>query len=165
VPRLWWQRRARALALSVVTVIVAAVLLAVVVLGPLLGRGRQVADSLGFGESFAVVWSVLRVPITGVVLVGWATLLFSAGALRRTSWRRELPGAVAVAVAWLTASVGLRVFVGVAARSSRVFGVLGGALIMLLWLYLLALGLLFGGELNAALGGRGSRTSRTAVVT
>jgi len=45
VPRLWWQRRARAFALAVVTVIVAAVLLAVVVLGPLLGRGRQVADS------------------------------------------------------------------------------------------------------------------------
>ncbi len=102
------------------------------------------------------------------MLVGWATLLFSAGALRRSSWRRELPGAVAVAVAWLAASVGLRVFVGLAARSSRVFGVfgvLGGALILLLWLYLLALGLLFGGELNAALGGRGSRTSRTAVVT
>jgi hypothetical protein len=39
-----------------VTVIVAAVLLAVVVLGPLLGRGRQVAESLGFGESCAVVW-------------------------------------------------------------------------------------------------------------
>lgn len=59
VPRLWWQRRARAFALAVVTVIVAAVLLAVVVLGPLLGRGRQVADSLGFGEPFALVWSVL----------------------------------------------------------------------------------------------------------
>jgi len=89
LPRLWWQRRARALALSAVTVIVAAVLLAVVVLGPLLGRGRQVADSLGFGESFAVVWSVLRVPITGVVLVGWATLLFSAG-----TWAGPLaPGA------------------------------------------------------------------------
>lgn len=56
-------------------------------------------------------------------------------------------------------------FVGVAARSSRVFGVLGGALIMFLWLYLLALGLRFGGELNAALGGRGLRPSRTAVLT
>jgi len=165
VPRLWWQRRARAFALAVVTVIVAAVLLAVVVLGPLLGRGRQVADSPRLRRALRVGVVGARVPVTAVVLVGWATLLFSAGALRRSSWRRELPGAVAVAVAWLAASVGLRVFVGLAARSSRVFGVLGGALILLLWLYLLALGLLFGGELNAALGGRGSRTSRTAVVT
>jgi len=164
VPRLWWQRRARAFALAVVTVIVAAVLLAVVVLGLCSGgAGRSRLPRLRRALRVGVVGA--RVPVTAVVLVGWATLLFSAGALRRSSWRRELPGAVAVAVAWLAASVGLRVFVGLAARSSRVFGVLGGALILLLWLYLLALGLLFGGELNAALGGRGSRTSRTAVVT
>jgi uncharacterized BrkB/YihY/UPF0761 family membrane protein len=42
----------------------------------------------------------------------------------------------------------------VAAGANQVFGTLGGALIVLLWLYLLAVGLLVGGELNALLAER-----------
>jgi membrane protein len=51
-------------------------------------------------------------------------------------------------------SVGFRVFLEVAAEGNQVFGVLGGALSVLFWIYLLGIGLLLGGELNAILNGR-----------
>lgn len=147
--RTWWRERARALGMAAATVLAAAALLALVVLGPLLGRGQQVADSLGAGTGFALAWSVLRVPFTFVVLVAWAALLFSVSGVRRGSWRLQLPGAVVVAALWLAASVGVRAFRALAAGTNQVFGVFGGSLILLLWLYLLAPGLLVGWELNA----------------
>jgi len=42
------------------------------------------------------------------------------------------------------------------ASGNQVFGALGGSLILLVWIYLLTLGLLMGGELNAVLNERHS---------
>ncbi len=49
---------------------------------------------------------------------------------------------------------------GASTTSNPVFGVLGGALVVLVWLYLLSAALLFGAELNAVLteGGEGAAT-------
>lgn len=66
------------------------------------------------------------------------------------------------AVAWALASLGLRAYLAVAAGGNEVFGALGGALIVLLWLYLLGLGLLLGAELNAVLTHRYGVASSTA---
>ena len=70
---------------------------------------------------------------------------------RRLRWIDALPGAVTAAVLWLVASLGFSLYLRVAAGANRVLGTLGGGLIGVLWLYMLALALLVGGELNAVL--------------
>jgi membrane protein len=49
------------------------------------------------------------------------------------------------------ASAAFRIYLDVAASGNPVFGTLGGGLILLVWLYLLAFGLLLGAEVNGLL--------------
>jgi len=63
-----------------------------------------------------------------------------------------LPGAVVGTVWWLVVSAGFGAYLEVASSGvNAVFGLLGGALSLLLWLYLLAMGLLAGAGLNMVL--------------
>jgi membrane protein len=147
-------QRALALGLAAGSVVVAAVMLAMLVLGPLLGTGRDVADAVGLGSGFAALWDLVRWPLAMVVLVAWAATLLHTAPNHTTPWRRDLPGAVLAGASWATLSVGLRIYLATAPGGDAVLGTLGGPLIVLLWLYLLAIGLLLGGELNALLAGR-----------
>ncbi|HEY9555921.1 MAG TPA: YihY/virulence factor BrkB family protein [Acidimicrobiales bacterium] len=143
--------RLLALALALGTVVVVVGLLAMVIIGPLLGSGQAVADWLGAGDQFAVLWDWARWPVIVVVLVLWAVTLFHLAPNHRTPWRADVPGALVTATLWALLSLGFRAYLALAPGANQVFGSLGGALIVLLWIYLLALGLLVGGEVNAIL--------------
>lgn len=144
--RSWIRRRAIALGLLLATVVSLAVALSMLVAGPLLGGGRAVADALGFGSAFATTWNVLRLPAAGLALVTWVLIVLHTARPSRRSWRDDLLGAVVAAVAGLGVSVGLRIYLDTVGRTNPVLGVLGGPLILLLWLFLLGLSLLIGAE-------------------
>ena len=160
--RTFVRQRALALALAVCSVLVASTALAMLVLGPLLGTGRDVADAVGLGAGFATLWDWARWPLAVVALVAWAATVLHVAPNQATPWRADVPGAVVAGVSWVAASVGLRLYVTVVPGGNQVLGLLGGPLIVLLWLYLLAMGLLLGGELNALLAERRSPHAGTA---
>jgi membrane protein len=147
-------QRLVAVGLALGSAVVGAAMLGVIVLGPLLGTGREVADVLGVGEPFITMWDLLRWPTAILVLLAWAATVFHLAPNRRARWRREVPGAILSAVAWALASVGLRAYLEVAGAGNEVLGALGGSVVVIMWLYLLAIGLLVGGELNAELARR-----------
>lgn len=147
--RPWIKRRILGVFLSIGTVIMTVLMLVMIVVGPFLGRGVELWSLLGLGEVYSFVWSVLRWPVAFVMLVLWATTLFHLAPCRKDhGWRRDIPGAIVTAVLWLVVSLGLNLYLTLAAGANPVFGVLGGGLILLVWLYLLSLSLLIGGELN-----------------
>jgi membrane protein len=148
--RPWLLRRAVALVLSLSTVVLGAFVMVVFVSGPLLGL-----EPLGLDlEGVLAVWMVVRWPLALVVLVGWATTVYHFGPSHDTPWSWDVPGALVAALLWLAMTGGLSVFLRVAAQTNPVLGALGGGLIMLIWLYLLSLALLIGGEVNAELARR-----------
>jgi membrane protein len=150
--RPWLQRRLLGVALSLGTVAITVFMLVMIVVGPLVGAGTQLARTLGLEQMFNSAWLVLRWPAAFVALVAWATTLFHFVPCRpRPRWREDLPGAVLTAVLWLVVSLGLNIYLQVAADANPVLGVLGGGLILLIWLYLLSVSLLLGGELNPVL--------------
>lgn len=149
--RPWLRRRLLGLGLALGTLVLAVVALAVVVVGPLFGRGEQLADLVGLGSVFTFTWDVLRLPAMVLVLVLWAVTLFHVAPSRRTGWRYAVPGALVTTVLWLLASGGFRLYLDLIAGRNPVLGAFGGGVIVMTWVYLLSLALLLGGELNAVL--------------
>jgi membrane protein len=149
--RSWINIRLHAVALSVGTVVMAVFVLLVLILGPLLGGGREIADAVGLGGAFAAVWDFVRPPVAFAMLVVWAATVLHVAPDHTSPWHWEVPGGVLAAVAWILTSLGFRLYLDLAAEGNVVFGVLGGALSVLFWLYLLGIGLLVGGQLNAIL--------------
>src|SRR5690606_17520397 len=149
--RPWLRRRLVALGLALGTVVVVAALVAMLVVGPLLGSGAELAERIGAGRAFAAAWDWARWPAMLVALAAWTATIFHLAPNHRTPWRADVPGAVLTTGLWVLLSVGLRAYLALAPGSNQVLGALGGVLIVLLWLYLLAVGLLLGGELNAIL--------------
>lgn len=147
--RPWVKRRVLGVFLSLGTVVMAVLMLVMIVVGPFLGKGTEVAAIVGLSDAWTFTWGVLRWPVAFVMLVLWATALFHFAPCRKEhGWRSDMPGALVTAVLWLVVSLGLNVYLTVAAGANPIFGVLGGGLILLVWLYLLSLSLLIGGELN-----------------
>lgn len=149
--RPWLRQRLLGLALALSSVLLLVVGLAVIVVGPVFGAGEALAERLQLGGPFTFVWTWLRWPVVSVLLVVWAAAVYHLAPGRRLPWAAALPGALAAAVLWLAASLGFSLYLQLAAGANRVLSTLGGALIGVLWLYLLALILLVGGELNGVL--------------
>jgi membrane protein len=147
----WWRRRALGLLVGLGSVLTGAVVVTLVVVGPLFGRGVDIVTGIGLGEEYEFLWSYARWPVAFLSLVLWATTMFHVCPDRQDRWRRGLPGGLLTAVFWLAASVGFNLYLEVVVRSSPVLGALGGGLILMTWFYLLCLGLLAGAELNAVL--------------
>jgi membrane protein len=158
--RSWWRRRLLGLALGLATVLVVVVALAVVVVGPLFGRGEQLADFIGLGKVFQVSWDLLRLPLLFATLTAWLMLVYHVAPNRRTPWNHGLPGALATAVLWLVATIGFHLYLRIAGGRNPVLGAFGGGAIVMMWVYLLSVALLLGGELNEVLARR--RAARAA---
>ena len=153
--RNWISTRVMGFVLTLFTLLVAALVAAMVVVGPLLGGGEEIAERLGAGSAFTTAWVWFRWPVVFVVVVCWAASLYHFAPRRRTPWRTDLPGAVVGTVWWLAVSLGFRFYLDAASSGmNAVFGLLGGALSLLIWLYLLAMGLLVGAEINRVLNDR-----------
>jgi len=139
------------LALAVGTIIVGSLTVAGLVIGPLLGREDSLGDGL-VGDILGGAWRWFRYPAAAAILIVWATTIFHVAPNRRASWRSEVPGAAFSAVLWLVSTVLFSVYLRtLSSDTNAVFGVIGTAITLQLWLYLLAIGLVLGAELNAGL--------------
>jgi len=126
-------------------------LLSMLVVGPLFGHGPALAARLGFGDLFGFAWSWLRAPVAFALLVVWAATLYRWGPSGGSPWKHGLPGAIGASFLWIVVSIGFRTYLHTIGAMNQVFGVLGGGLILLVWLYLLNLALLLGAALNVVM--------------
>ena len=149
--RSWVRRRFLGLVLGAATAVVVVASLAVVVVGPLLGRGEDVADVVGLGSGFVWFWDAARFPTLFLLVTVWLAFVFHIAPNRPTPWRASVPGALLTSTLWLLATLGFSVYVRLVAENSPVLGALGGGVILLTWVYLLSIALLIGGEVNAIL--------------
>jgi membrane protein len=69
----------------------------------------------------------------------------------RPPWRWVSAGGAVGTLLWLAASIGFGYYASNFANYGKTYGTLSGVIILILWLYLSALAVLIGGELNAEL--------------
>jgi len=95
--------------------------------------------------------ALLRWPgLVALVMTGLAVLYRYGPSHERAAWRWVSAGSLAAALIWLIASLLLSLYVDRLANY-RVYGAFGSAVVLMLWLYLSALAILYGGALNAEL--------------
>ncbi|WP_144796802.1 YihY/virulence factor BrkB family protein [Halorubrum depositum] len=97
--------------------------------------------------------SVVRavsVPLLCVALLGGFLPMYYRFSAPETTLSQAFPGAALAAVAWSLCAVGLRLYISTS-QSVRLYGVAGGVLLVLTWLYVGGLVLLAGAALNAVL--------------
>ena len=136
--------------LAIGTIVVGSLTLAGLVIGPLFGREDFVGDGL-VGDVLTFLWIWLRYPAAVLILVSWAATIFHVAPNRRAQWRDELPGAGFTALFALLATLAFSVYLRTLSSSTNaIFGVIGTAITLQLWLFLLAIGLVLGAEVNAA---------------
>jgi len=146
----WVGTQVVGLLLAIGTIIVGSVPLAGLVIGPLFGREDFVGDGIA-GDVLTFLWIWLRYPTAVAILIAWAATIFHIAPNRRAEWRSELPGAAFTAAFALVATLLFGVYLRTLSSSSNaVFGVIGTAITLQLWLFLLSIGLVLGAEVNAA---------------
>ncbi|MEA2316953.1 MAG: rane protein [Solirubrobacteraceae bacterium] len=151
-----------ALGFALVSVLLVAVTVEVMVVGPLGDASSGPAADLGVGDVYAHGWAILRWPLLLAIVVSFLVCLYRFSPNVRHCWRDCLPGAVFGAVLWLVAAVGFRVSAAMGLQGSR--GVSGGdqtvdvigqsvnaVIATVLWAYLASIAILLGGEFNALL--------------
>ena len=142
-----------AVGLALASMLLIVVTLTAMVVGPLFGAGQTVARWVGLNAAYGVAWQWLGVPVAFLALLAWATVVFHSVPHRHVGWRQHIGGAALTGVLWLVVSLGFRLYLQLFG-GNPVFGILGGALVVLVWMYLLSLALLVGAELNAVLAKR-----------
>jgi len=141
-------------AMAIGTVLVGSLTLAGLVIGPLLGREEFIGGGI-LGTILGWLWQWFRYPAAAAILILWAATIFHVAPNRRASWRAEIPGAAFATFLWLVSTVLFSVYLRtLSSDTNAVFGVIGTAITIQLWLYLLAIGLVLGAELNAGLASR-----------
>lgn len=146
----WVGTQVVGLALSIGTILVGSITLAALVIGPLFGREDFLGDGV-LASVLGLLWVYLRFPAAVMVLIAWSATIYHVAPNRRAEWRAELPGGVFSAMFSFVASVLFSVYLRTLSGANAIFGVIGTAITLQLWLYLLAIGLVLGAEVNAGL--------------
>ncbi|MEO6143712.1 MAG: YihY/virulence factor BrkB family protein [Dermatophilaceae bacterium] len=89
-------------------------------------------------------------PVVVTLTVASLTSLFHVSTPRRSPWLRDVPGALLTLFIWLMTSFFLRQTLGATVGGSSIYGPLAAPIVVLIWLYFLALAILIGAALNAA---------------
>lgn len=108
----------------------------------------SVAARLGFGAVFAAVWQWVDNLLGLLLLLLGLGVLYCFGPNVAQKWRWITPGAVFAAVGMIAVSLLFSFYLRVGPGYSATYGSLGAVIVLMLWLYLMGLVLLVGGEIN-----------------
>jgi len=130
----------------------------------LIGVLPAVIDLLPLGSAGKTLASILRWPLLIVLVISGLAALYRFGPCRaQARWRWVSWGAAAATALWIGGSVLFSVYVGEFASYDKTYGSLGAVVVLLMWLYLTAVAVLLGAEVNAELEHQTARDSTTGA--
>ena len=144
--------RKRLVALVLVVAIGAAVLLVglFLVFGPHVES--YLGDVLDLERATSWIWWTAQWPLLVLgLLVAFSIVRYLGPDVEHRRWRLVTPGAVVAVVGWLVASGGFAVYASLFGSYNKAWGSLSAVIVTLTWLWLTALALLVGAEVDAEL--------------
>jgi membrane protein len=137
--------RSRILSFSlyIVALLIGIVVVPLILVGPTL-----LADLLPTQVNFL---NLLYWPVATILSVVSLTSLYHISVPVRTPWRRDLPGAVLTMLIWYVGSFVIRWIISASVGGASIYGPLAAPIVLMIWLYVLAIAMLIGAALNAAI--------------
>ena len=132
------------------TVVLAVLALFTITRGVLL----RAAAWFEMNEIVVAVWDWVRMPVGIALAALMVAALYIFAASERQPFRAVLPGAILTAVVWAAATAILTKAAAGVLQFGVTYGSFSAAIVLLIYLYVAAAGLLFGAGLNAVLSGR-----------
>jgi membrane protein len=110
--------------------------------------GNELASVFGMGDVFTLVWNIARWPVLLILFMLALGILYRFAPAEHVERRALIPGIVSATILWLVASYAFSIYLTFADPGSA-YGILGGILVLLLFLYLSSIVIVLGGEINA----------------
>jgi membrane protein len=148
--RPWWKTKLLSIAMTLGLGALLTLALGIIFYG---GKFVElIFDSIGLGLESPFVIGVLQFAIMAIVLVTMFALVYSfLPQHKKPGWTWITPGAIVGIILWLVLSFAFRLYLSYFNTYDATYGSLGAVIILMLWLYLTALVILFGGSMNAVL--------------
>lgn len=146
--RQFWKFRGHMLLVTLVTTVAFASIVVILLATP--DVATAISASLGIGEPWLTLWNVgkwLLLLALAVLIV--AILYFFTPNILRPRMRWVSWGAAFAIVLWAIATSGFALYVATVGQYDKIYGWLGGGIVLLLWLYLSNLVLVIGAEADA----------------
>ncbi len=147
--RPYWQRSVLALAMTLMLAVLLLLAAALVIGGRWLGV--RIMGWMGLDTWFAIWWALLRWPAILVAVIGGLLVLYTAAPNLPISGWRALPGAVFGGLCWVLVTAAFGWYINNWSSYNRVYGSIGGMIVLMLWLYVGGIVILLGSELNGAM--------------
>lgn len=147
------RRRLVVLGLTLVAVTLFLLSLAAVFLGG--DWARSVFSEIGLGALAAGIWEIARWGVAVLcALLALAVVMRFAPAPGARRGPLVTTGALVTVVAWILASFGFSVYVDNFSSYGAVYGTFASVIVLLVWLYLIAVAFLYGAELDGEIARR-----------
>ena len=104
-----------------------------------------------FSPYLLLLWGVVRWLIATLTSVAVIALIYHNAVPRTQPWHSVMPGALLATLLWFSVTVGFRAYLQHFANFATIYGSLGVAMALLVWMYLISLVVLVGAEVNALL--------------
>jgi membrane protein len=167
--RPWWRRRV--LAMLLILGSAATILIAVAALLAAPQLVHKVAAFFGLGGAWNRTWAVARWPVVVLDLLFLLACLYHFLPDRKQPFQIVTPGAVVAIGLWLLTSAGFNLYVRNFKSYAKTYGALGGAVVLMFWLFFSGFFVILGAEVNAAIertrkleARRGRRSSTVEVL-
>ncbi len=104
-----------------------------------------------FGPVILLMWMTIRWLIATLTSIAVIALIYHNAVPRTQPWHSVLPGATLATVLWFVTTAMFGWYLQNYADYSLIYGSLGAAIALLVWMYMISLVILVGAEFNAML--------------
>ncbi|MET3576281.1 YihY/virulence factor BrkB family protein [Bhargavaea ullalensis] len=139
--------------LSIVFTLALIAVVAVALALPVFGQqiGQTIFSYFGLEEGFLTLWNSIRWVIPPVLIFTVFTLIYWLVPDAKVKFRDAIPGGIFSTVGWILTTLGFSFYVGNFGNYSSTYGSIGGIIVLMIWMYLSAMILIIGGQINAVM--------------
>lgn len=104
-----------------------------------------------FSVYVLLLWGGIRWLVATLTSIAVIALIYHHAVPRTQPWHSVMPGAILTTILWFSVTIGFRAYLQHFGDFATIYGSLGVAMALLVWMYLISLVVLVGAEFNALL--------------